>query len=352
MRTVWMVCVHAILAVGLAASQAQAVNMTQLVETESFLAPGNAVQMLYAADRGLLFLRNSGSAIRVVDTSTHLQRSMGMATNVFADMDLTPDGQYLYASDYGGENIGYGTPYSTSYVHRFSLASGQWETKAAPNTAYRLEAVDANRFLLLTGDQWVSMSLNSWGTTISELYRGGADYRGDIEYDLANSRIIHGNSGSSSNEIHAYHLVGNSVIAQEQTGVYGTAQNGGGTSLLSSDGQNFYFGRLQVEALDVRNNRLTFPEMIYAASADVAFGQNGYYDSHTGAKLGTLPFATSVYSLDAAGTSIWAFDPTGDVLHHYAIVPEPAMLSMVVLGSGLLLIRRSRGSAASRAVGC
>lgn len=345
--------VAALTAVAFVSPTASAARLTELVEIESFLAPGNVAQMQYSPEAGLLFLRNSGSVIRAVDTSTHLQRSMGLATNVFTDMALTPDGQYLYATDYGGQDGGSGLPWSDSYIHRFSLASGQWETKVAPIPSYRIETVDANRFLLLTGASWVSLSLNNWGTTISELFRGSsggsAISGGDIAYDVANSRIIHGNSSSSSHEIHAYQLVDNSIIAQEATGVYGSAQDGGGTYVLSSDSENFYYGRLQVDALDVRNNRIMFPVMIYAASADTAFGQNGYYDALTGVRLGDLGFATTVYCRDATGTSLWAFDPVSDMLHHYAIVPEPAILGTIMLGLSLLLRRRFCKSAASRA---
>jgi len=336
-------------AVASASPTVVAVRLTELVEIESFLAPGNVAQMQYSPEAGLLFLRNSGSAIRVVDTSTHLQRAMDVAANTFTDMALTPDGQYLCATDYGGADSGSGLPWSASYIHRYSLASGQWETKVAPSPAYRIETVDANRFFLLTAGSWTILSLNSWGATISELSHRSTDYWGDMAYDVSHGRVIYGNSGSSSNEILAYQLVGNSVTAQEATGVYGSAQNGGGTYVLSSDSQSFYYGRLQVDALDVRNNLIMFPEMIYAASADVAFGQNGYYNSLTGAQIGTLPFATTVYCLDATGTSLWAFDPASDLLHHYAIVPEPAVLGTVMLGSSLLLARRSRRSAASRA---
>jgi hypothetical protein len=349
LRTICAVGFVAGVSVLLVSNAATATGLTQLVEIESFLAPGNTAQMQYSPQAGLLFLRNSGSAIRVIDTSTHLQRAMDVAANTFPDMSLTPDGQYLYATDYGGADSGSGLPWSASYIHRFSVASGQWETKVAPSPAYRIETFDANRFFLLTAGSWSILSLNSWGAAISELSHSSTDYWGDIAYDVSHGRVIYGNSNSSSNEILAYQLVGNSVTAQEGTGVYGSAQNGGGTYVLSSDSQNFYYGRLQVDALDVRNNRIMFPGMIYAASADIAFGQNGYYNSRTGAQIGTLPFTTTVYCLDATGTSLWAFDPASDLLHHYAIVPEPAMLGTVMLGSSLLLTRRSRRSAAPRA---
>jgi len=343
-------CAAALLVAACVAPTVSAARLTELVEIESFLAPGNVAQMQYSPEAGLLFLRNSGSAIRAVDTSTHLQRSMGLATNVFTDMALTPDGQYLYATDYGGQDGGSGLPWSASYIHRFSLASGQWETKVAPIPSYRIETVDANRFFLSPANDQGILSLSNWGDTISNLYQsGGMAYKGDIAYDVTHSRLIHGNSGSTSHEIHAYQLVGDSVTAQEKTGVYGSAQDGGGTYVLSSDSQNFYYGRLQVDALDVRNNRIMFPEMIYAASADIAFGQNGYYDALTGVRLGDPGFATTVYCLDATGTSLWAFDPVSDMLHHYAIVPEPAMLGTIMVGLSLLLRRRSCKSAASRA---
>ena len=49
------------------------VRAVELEEVQTFPSPGNAVQMEYSSEFGLLFLRNSGSAIRVLDTNTENQ---------------------------------------------------------------------------------------------------------------------------------------------------------------------------------------------------------------------------------------------------------------------------------------
>jgi hypothetical protein len=341
--------VAAVAAVASASPAAFASRLTELVEIESFLAPGNAVQMQYSSDAGMLFLRGSGSVIRVVDTSTHLQRSWRMATNVFSDMDLTPDGQYLYAADFGGEVIGYGTPVNTHYVHRYNLSTGAWESQAAPGIAYRIEAVDSNRVLLLSSDQWVDLTLNRWGAGIVELSsKSWALYYGDIQYDAVTGRVLHG--GPSFSDITTYQVVGDTLVEGETSGdhIYG---NSGSTVVLSTDGRNFYYGSLQVDALNVASIRRMFAEPVYAASADIAFGQNGYYDALTGQRLGGLGFSATAYALDPGGTHLWAFDPVSDMLHHYAIVPEPAAVTGLWLGLLPLVLstrrRQSRGAQVS-----
>jgi len=308
---------------------------TMPVLQESFSAPGAASQLSYSKQYGLLFLRNSGSAIRVVDTATHAQIDLHTANQQFTDMDLTPDGQYLYAADWGSVEMGYGTLINPHYVHRYNLATRQWETKRSLVDTYKLEAVDANRVILLESDQWGAVNLEQWGTggTVTTLASASADYYGDIEYDPINGRVYHGNSGSSSHEINVLRLVGNTFTAGVGSGSYGTAQNGGGTSVLSLDGNRFYYGALQVEALDVTNNIRTFPQSIYAATSDLAFGSSKVYDSNTGALLGTLGYTTTVYGLEQSGSDMWTY--YNNTLYHYSI-PEPSNLILLTMGICLL----------------
>jgi hypothetical protein len=302
---------------------------------ESFPSPGAASQLHYSAQYGLLFLRNSGSAIRIVDTATHQQIDLHLANQQFTDMDLTPDGQYLYVADWGRVSTGYGTLINPHYVHRFNLATRQWEIKNSPVDTYKLEAVDDTRVLLLESDQWVDVNLMRWdsGPAMTTVNASSTDYYGDIEYDPSTGRMYHGNSGSSSSEIHVLRLVGDSLNYGGDTGVYGSAQSGGGTSVLSLDAQRFYFGRLQVEALDVTNNIHTFPESIYAATSNIAFGQNSYYDAKTGALLNSLGYSTTVYGLEQPGNELWTY--ANNTLYHYALVPEPN--SCICLAMGVLL---------------
>ncbi|MCE5266460.1 MAG: PEP-CTERM sorting domain-containing protein [Planctomycetaceae bacterium] len=316
---------------------------------ESFSAPGAASQLCYSQQYDLLFLRNSGSAIRVVDTKTHQEIDVHLANQQFKDMDLTPDGRYLYAADWGGVAMGYGTLTNPHYVQRYDLATRQWESKQSLVDTYKLEAVDSGRVILLESDQWVRVHLEQWGTAskMTTLATAYADYYGDIEYDPATGRVYHGNSGSTSHEIDVVRLVGNSFTAAVGTGVYGSAQVGGGSSVLSLDGSRFYYGPLQVEALDVTNNIRIFPQSIYAATADLAFGATAVYDSTTGASLGTLGYSTTVYGLSQSGSDLWTY--SNNMLYHYqcSTVPEPSTLSLLG-GSALGLLAYVWGRARKR----
>ncbi|RIK76606.1 MAG: hypothetical protein DCC68_19065 [Planctomycetota bacterium] len=328
--------VRLVLSFALSVWSAAAIRATPVVErTDSFTAPGNAVQMEYAPDYGLLFLRNSGSAVHVVDVATRQRIDLRLATETFTDFDLTGDQRYLYAADYGGTRTGYGDPIRPSLVQRFDLQTRTWETRTAPWVVFRIEGVNAERYLVQEIDQHVDMMLNSWEATQSrELSRIRADYYGDFEYDDRLGRIYHGSSGSSSSEIHVRRLVGDVLVSAGDTGTYGTADSGGGSSVLSTDGERFYYGRLQVEALDVRNNLRFFPEIIRAATGDIAFGNAAYYDAHTGEELGTYGFQASAITVSDDGREMWAFDQSTNQLHRYRIhtvpVPEPTSAAILV----------------------
>src|SRR5262249_3630295 len=146
------------------------------------------------------------------------------------DLSLAADQSALYAADYGGTNIGYGTPSQPSFVHRYDLASRTWERCQAPKIAFHIEAVDDSHFLLLEQDQWVNTSVNEWpigGKTIHETARAGTNFAGDVEYDPRTGRLYHGNSGISSPEVHVYRVRPKSIRPIEDTGTYGTAKVGG-----------------------------------------------------------------------------------------------------------------------------
>ena len=343
MRTGWTLRVTAVIAgvtLSLVGAAPAGAAPPAPVKVDEFVSPAAARQLECSPAHGLLFLRDSDNDIRVIDTATNTQIGLRAANEEFTDFDLTPDERYLYAADYGGTKIGYGTPLRQHYVHRFDLVARTWETGLAPKIAYRVEAVDADRFLLQETDQWVSMMLNEFGPPTVELDRIGANYRGDFEYDYTTGRVIHGNSGSSSHEIHARSIVGDTLVSAESTDTYGSAQSGGGTCVLSTDCQDFYYGRLQVDASNVRANRNFFDENIYAASAEIAFGLNHYYDADTAEELGSLGFTSTVYGISDNGRELWAFESDGNLLHRYE-VPEPATLSLLALG-GLVMMRRRR----------
>lgn len=282
-------------------------------------APVAAKQLIYSPCFESLVLKNSASTIAVVNTKTG-NSALRSSVTQFSDMSLSPDQTTVFAADYGGENIGYSTPASQSYVHRLDLATGTWKAKTA-YIAGNVQAMSPTAFVLKSIDQWVSFELYDWGpsdTAATSLKRYYASvYFGDFRYDYRTQRLIHGNSNSSSQEITAFKIVGNTFVGQEGSGIYGTAQGYGGTVALSTDGSAFYYGTLSVQALDVSANLHVFPKAIYAATGDVAFGEDTYYDSHTGAVLGALDFKTTAYGINPNGSDFWAYDAGTNTVHHF-----------------------------------
>lgn len=318
-----------------------------LYDHGSLIAPTNASQLIYSSAYDSLVIKNSASAIKVIDISSQSVSSTRLANRQFTSISLSPSGRYVYAADYGGENIGYGTPATTSYVQRLDLATNSWQTKSA-YIAGGIAATADDQFVLKSNDQWVTFTNNSWGngSAVTPLntpsWSGGPGYyasvyRGDIVYDKAYGRILHGDSGSSSQELQAFKLVDNNFYQQEGSGIYGSAQGYGGTLALANDGSALYYGQLQVDPLDVSHNLRVFPEPIFAATGDLAFGNGNYYDAHTGQLLGSLGFQSTVYGLDQSGNNFWAFNSSTNRLHYFSTVtPVPVPAALWLLASGLL----------------
>lgn len=287
-------------------------------DVSSFTVPTAASALLYSPVANALVLRNSASQAVAIDLGTQ-DVALRLAVTRFTDIALSPSGRYAFAADYGGENIGYGTPSSPSYVHRIDLTTMVWDMRSA-YIAGNVQAVSDTQIILKSIDQWVTFTYNEWASDSALLqlttYYPSA-YFGDFRFETRSQRLLHGNSNSSSQEIASWRLVGSSFVPQEASGVYGSAQGYGGTVALATDGSAFYYGRLQVDALDVTHNLNVFPEAIYAANGDVAFGEDHYYDAHSGALLGNLPFPTTVYAMNAAGGDFWAYDPATTTVHHF-----------------------------------
>jgi hypothetical protein len=333
-------------------ASAVALSANLYTDVASFSVPTAAKALLYSPIANALVLRNSASEVVAIDLGTQ-DATPEFAVTRFTDIALSPSGLYAFAADYGGENIGYGTPATTSYVHRIDLTTKIWDMRSA-YIAGNVQAVSDTQIILKSIDQWVTFTYNEWGSggalALLTSYYPGA-YYGDFRFDTRTQRLLHGNWGSSSTEILAWRLVGASFVPQEGSGTYGSAQGYGGTVALSTDGSAFYYGRLQVDSLDVTHNLNVFPELIYAADGDVAFGESHYYDARSGVLLGSLPFATTVYALNPQGNDFWAYDPATTSVHHfmptgtafYTIAPCRLLDSRI--GSG------SAGAAPSLAAG-
>ncbi len=298
----------------------------------SIPAPTNARQMVYSPAQNRLVIRNSGSAIATVDVATG-QSTLRFSNTNFVDIGISPGGRYVFGADYGGENIGYGSPASPQYVHRLDLSDNTWETRTV-YIAGGIEVVSDDQFILKSNDQWVTFTNNLWGAgpaavtlNSSSGYSGPAYYasvyRGDFRYDVHTGRLLHGSSGLSSDEIQAFKLVGNDFVRQEGSGIYGSAQDQGGGVAIATDGSAFYYGQLQVDALDVSFNRRVFSEQIYAATGSIAFGNGKLFDAHTGDLVSLLGFDTTVYALNPNGQDFWAFDPGQSQLRYFTFSDVP-----------------------------
>jgi hypothetical protein len=283
-----------------------------LREIDAFAVPTNATMMAFAPEARVLVLKNSGSAVAVIDLVTR-QSELRLANSTFTDITLSPSRAYAFLADYGGENIGYGTPASTSYVHRLDLFNRTAEVRSA-YIAGNVQAISDDQVVLKSLDQWVSFTNNAWGTGSALIplntpsgWVGPAWYSGvffgDFRWDSRYRRLIHGNSNLSSQEIQAFGINNNEFLRQEGSATYGTAQGYGGTVVLATDSSAFYYGRLQVDPLDVTHNTRVFPEAIYAANGRIALGNGNVYHARTGALLGTLPFLTTVYAMNGRKVS-------------------------------------------------
>lgn len=322
-----------------------------LTEVGSFHVNSNISQMAYSDAFNSIVYKNTASAAGFIDLTTGVQSAKHFSNSWFTDLSLSPDGQYAFVSDYGGENIGYGTPLTQSYVHRLNLSNGSWEVKAS-DIAGNIEAISSEKFVLKSNDQWISFSMNEWGSNPSQTMQLGSDYyasvySGNFVYDPTGNRLIHGNAGSSSQEIQTFKLNGNGFIRQEGSGTYGSAYGYGGSVVLSTDHTTFYYGSLQVDALDVSDNQNVFPEVIYAATGDIAFGGSNYYDAQTKQLLGSIGFNTSLYTFSRDGQQMWAFNPDTNNIHHFmlgavASVPEPSAYGMLGLGIIILTLARRK----------
>ena len=315
-------------AVALAGATVHAAAVYNEVETRA--APTSVTMMAYSPATRVLLVKNTASAVVAVRIGTG-ETNTRLATWRFTDISISPSGRYAFVSDYGGENY-YGDPLNPSYVHRLDLVTMLWEVRSA-YVAGRIEAVSDTQVIVQSLDQWVGFINYSWGTgsalvplnSSNSSYYGpeysAGVYSGDIQYDYRTGRILHGDAGVSPPGMTGFKLVNNQFIRQEESEhLAAMYAGGGGTMVLSNDGKSFYYGRMQVDALDVTHTQRIFPEAIYAASGDIALGNGKYYDARTGALLGTLPFNTTTYAMFPAGNDFWAYNAATSTLHHFSLM--------------------------------
>lgn len=286
----------------------------------SFASPGSAVKMVYSEKYQLLFMMNSGSAIRVIDLATGKQISTRLSTNGFTDLDLSPSGNYLFAADFGGEEIGYGTAVDPSKVHRYNLKTRSWEGPFdCPGVVYRIEAVDDSRFITLSSDQWTDIQLLKIDSNqVTSLSSIGGDYEGDIEYDATTGRLFQGNSGISSAEVHVDRVSGDNLSAAESTPTYGPlGEYRDGRTTLATDGSVLYYGEVQLEGLDVTHIIRRFSEEIIAATGDLAISSTAVFDAATGVVKMHLGISDAIVAVSPTSDAFIAYSPTTGQLYRF-----------------------------------
>ena len=318
------VVVLPVLCFSVSATYAQTCTVVNSITT--LTPPTNVKQMIYSPTYGRLIVRNSGSAIALIDLG-NTQSTNRIPVATFTDMAVSPSGRYVFGADYGGENIGYGTPASASRVHRLDLTNNTWETRTA-YIAGGIQAVSDEQFILKSLDQWVTFTNNAWGTSTAAVVLNASSgsfygpgyypsvYAGDFRYDVNTGRLLHGNSGSGSQAIQAFGFIGNNFVKREGASSNGSIQGNVSSVTLATDGSAFYYGKLQVDPLDVTYSRRVFAEPIYAATANVAFGNGKFFDAQTGNLMGSVGFDTTVYALNPNGQDFWAFDASQNLLHN------------------------------------
>jgi len=288
-------------------------------EVYSFAVPTEARQLIYSPIGNVLVLRNTTEII-TIDLATGWPTSR-TATYTFTDMAASPSGRYVFGADWCCDNA------NLSYVHRFDLVTKSWEVRRA-YVAYNIQAASDTQVILKSFDQWVTFTYDEWGTgsALAILNSPGYSgptykpwvYDGDFRYDYRTQRLIHGDFNSTPHQLNAFRIVNNEFIVQERAQLNSADQGYGSTTILATDGSAFYYGTHQIDALDVTHDLQVFPAPIFAATGRTAFGNGNYYDAHTGSLLGSLPFATTVYALNAAGDDFWAYDPATTTVHHFA----------------------------------
>ncbi len=298
-----------------------------LCAVQSLTPPARVAQIVSAPTHKLLFLLGTDGVITTVDLAT-MSTTTRTAFGKFTSLALSPSGDVLFAADYPGYEGAFGEPGGLqNYVHRFDLNLSTWDSRRS-YTAYGVVAISDSEIVLRSGNQWIGFTHDRWDPAPDLTMLSGPQsfdchcYYGDFRYDESTGRLLHGGSNLSSNEIVAVRLTANGgFAAQESSGGYGSAQNYGGSVAMATDFSAFYYGRLQVDPLDVSHSLRVFPDVVLAATGDLAFaGTGNYYDAHTGAFAGRLPVSAYFTAITAERSrrEIWAYDYTHNLVHQFA----------------------------------
>ncbi len=270
-------------------------------------------EMVYCHKHNLVFLRYAKRGVVIIDSEEKKEIGTHSPSNdhVFVDMELTPSRDYLYVADRQDRNPR-NDEVADNYVHRYDLKARKWEKRLTPtytvgkyqtrriNAQYvrrtrigsrtirrqldHIAALDDRR---VVGSGKNKFAIVSWqnGEEMSHVasikskgHRFDYDPRtGYAHFSPTNRNSVRGNwlfdaspSISKDEEREFY----KEVRGHHEVGL-----------LLSTNGKFMYFGHSQFETPNPLELVRNFPEPIFAASDDIAFGHKAYYNAHTGEKI-------------------------------------------------------------------
>jgi hypothetical protein len=302
---------------------------TALVDVDDIPLATPALKLVYSRQYQTLIV-DTGNQVLNIDLSTHASAAIA-PLGTFTDIAISPSGRYVFATDWLSDNLSLDESHTLNYVHRFDLGTMLWDP---PETVWEAGSVQA-----VADDQVIVKSRHAFQLLVNARFTGGtattpintpttfyepafySSVYGDssLLYDSRSGRLLIAESGSSR-AIFSERLTGNDFVLQEDTiNDGGSVSKYGGTAVLATDMSGFYYGALEVDPLDVTHQLRIFPEAIYAATGDIAFGAGNYYDARTGEFAGNLGRTAHVYGLDVCDTDFWIYDDTDGVLRHFVV---------------------------------
>lgn len=267
-------------------------------------------QLEYAKSSGLVFVRQIGDTNFVLDAKTgDVVSSIDLKRSPFR-FSLAGDESVLYASDFKA-------------MHRFDLKSREWETATFIESTRRIEAVDAEHFLMLEGSGWNDVSLNHWPAgeqEYKELAKARAGHYGGIIYEPRGQRLFYASTKMSSESVVMFDVYAN-LIAMRGSANCGRKYSDDAALVVSVDGEHVFCDKHQMDADRLNPPLRAYHGPIFAASADLAFGGGGvYYDAATGEEIGRLPFSSEMVDVSNDGSELVAYDGRKGRLVFFRIV--------------------------------
>jgi len=280
-----------------------------------------------------------------VDRTTMAVEKVSSTGRCLRDIDVDPAGGYLTVLDnitgeYWNQPPGV---YVLTYDLETQNPSGIVMAQAP---MYQMALGRPNRFLGVGLNQSVS-AYQVDATTGARLSSCGAGYYGNTEWSTQTfvatsdgTGLFRTEVGISLIELKAFDTSTDTIApeASRNVGSYSTKP-----VFINSSDSSLYAGDIRVDPANIHVTLRVYPESIYAATGDdaLAFGVNGVYDPVWGTRLEDMPVHFSMMTIGEGDRYLYAFDTGSQRLHVMYVVPEPAALSLLALGT-LALLRRKR----------